>query len=50
MQKQVTAPESLHSSFEWIRSEPISSLNLTVEEYRHTKTGASHYHLAADNN
>jgi len=49
MQKQVAVPESLHSSFEWLRSEPINSLNLTIEEYRHIKTGATHYHLAADN-
>jgi Zn-dependent M16 (insulinase) family peptidase len=38
-----------HPAFEWIRSEPIKSLNLVVEEYRHRKTGAPHYHLAADN-
>lgn len=42
-------PETIHSSFEWLRSKPISSLNLTVEEYRHTKTGAMHYHMAAEN-
>ncbi len=48
MQKQVIAPEVLHSSFEWIRSEPINSLNVIIEEYRHIKTGATHYHLAAD--
>jgi len=47
-QKAIT-PDKVHPSFEWIRSEPISSLNLTVEEYRHSKTGASHYHLAAEN-
>ena len=45
----VTSPDNTHPSFEWVRSEPISSLNLTVEEYRHTKTGAVHYHLSADN-
>ncbi len=38
-----------HPTFEWLRSEPIESLNLVVEEYRHRKTGAPHYHLAADN-
>lgn len=37
-----------HESFEWIRSERIDSLNLTVEEYRHRRTGAPHYHLSAD--
>ena len=47
--QQASIPNKVHSSFEWIRSEPISSLNLTVEEYRHTKTGVSHYHLAAAN-
>ncbi len=39
---------STHPAFEWIRSERINSLNLTVEEYRHKKTGAQHYHMEAD--
>lgn len=39
---------SVHPAFEWQRSQTIASLNLTVEEYRHRKTGAMHYHLAAD--
>jgi len=38
-----------HPAFERIRSEHIPSLKLTVEEYRHRKTGALHYHLAAEN-
>ncbi len=42
-----TAPEH-HASFDWVRSEPIESLNLVVEEYRHRGTGAVHYHLRAD--
>jgi Zn-dependent M16 (insulinase) family peptidase len=42
-------PASVHPAFEWIRSEPIESLNLVVEEYRHRKTGAPYYHLVADN-
>jgi len=42
-------PEQTHPAFEWLRSEQIESLNLRVEEYRHRKTGAMHYHLAADN-
>ncbi len=53
---QKTATESgksggtgIHPAFEWIRSEHIDTLNLTVEEYRHRKTGAQHFHLAADN-
>ncbi len=40
---------SAHPTFEWVRSQPIESLNITVEEYRHRKTGAVHYHMAADN-
>ncbi len=43
------APADIHPAFEWLRSERIESLNSTVEEYRHCKTGAMHYHLAADN-
>ena len=43
------APSSTHTAFEWLRSEHIESLNVTVEEYRHKSTGAQHYHLAADN-
>lgn len=38
-----------HPAFEAIRLVPIPSLNLSVAEYRHRKTGAVHYHLAADN-
>lgn len=38
-----------HPAFEKIRSQAIDSLNVVVEEYRHIKTGATHYHLAADN-
>jgi Zn-dependent M16 (insulinase) family peptidase len=43
------APAKVHDAFDWMRSERIESLNLVVEEYRHRVTGASHYHLAADN-
>jgi Zn-dependent M16 (insulinase) family peptidase len=43
------APENIHPAFEWKRSQPIDSLNITVEEYQHKKTGAVHYHMAADN-
>ena len=35
-------------SFEWIRSERIASLNIEIQEYRHKKTGAQHFHIAAD--
>lgn len=44
-------PEAIHShpAFEFIGSEHIESLNLTLQQYRHIKTGALHYHMAADN-
>jgi hypothetical protein len=35
-------------SFIPLRSTPIDSLKLRVEEYRHERTGARHVHLAAD--
>lgn len=38
-----------HPAFEAIRQIAIPSLNLAVAEYRHRATGATHYHLAADN-
>ena len=41
-------PSVLHPAFEWLRSQQLESLNITVEAYRHRKTGAAHYHLAAD--
>ncbi|PXX90951.1 peptidase M16 [Marinobacter vulgaris] len=40
---------TVHPAFEMLRSHQISTLNVTVEEYRHRKTGARHLHLAADN-
>jgi len=43
------SPDKVHPAFEWKRSQTIDSLKLTVEEYQHKKTGAVHYHLAADN-
>ncbi|MGE0370562.1 MAG: insulinase family protein [Gammaproteobacteria bacterium] len=44
-----SAPGQAHDAFAWIRSERIESLNLTVEEYEHRRTGARHYHLSAEN-
>lgn len=38
-----------HPAFERQRSETIESLNIVVDEYRHKKTGAMHYHMRADN-
>ena len=40
---------STHPSFEWLRSQTIDSLNITVSEYQHRVTGAQHIHLASDN-
>lgn len=44
-----THPHSVHPAFQWQRSEHIPSLNLSIEEYTHKRTGAVHYHLASDN-
>ena len=38
-----------HPSFEFERQQKIASLGVEVAEYRHLKTGAKHYHIAADN-
>jgi hypothetical protein len=38
-----------HSSFRFLRSEVIESLNIEMAEYEHRQTGARHYHIAADN-
>lgn len=37
-----------HPAFEFLGQHKIDTLNLTVEHYRHKVTGATHYHLAAD--
>jgi len=37
-----------HPAFKQVRTVPIDALRLSVTEYRHQKTGARHYHLAAD--
>jgi len=39
-----------HDAFELLRSEHIDSLNIQVQQFQHRKTGAMHYHLAANNN
>lgn len=36
-------------AFELKRSQFLKTLNITVEAYEHTRTGAYHYHLASDN-
>ncbi len=45
----MAAPAQVHPAFTWQRSQRIDALNLVVEEYRHIRTGAPHYHLATDN-
>ena len=50
-QQQVFAfmPQQHHPAFSLIREVPIQALKLTIEAYRHNKTGALHYHFSADN-
>lgn len=43
------SPAEVHPAFSWVRSQSIESLNITIEEYQHNKTGAMHYHMHADN-
>jgi Zn-dependent M16 (insulinase) family peptidase len=38
-----------HQSFKFISSHEIESLHVTLETYEHIKTGAKHYHIAAEN-
>ncbi len=38
-----------HPAFVHVRSEHIQSLDINVHEFRHSVTGTSHVHLAADN-
>ncbi len=38
-----------HPAFEFVRSQTIDALKISVEEYRHKVTGAQHIHLVADN-
>ncbi|MBC54213.1 MAG: peptidase M16 [Gammaproteobacteria bacterium] len=42
-------PTRSHASFKWLRSQSIPSLQLDMHEFEHERTGARHYHLAADN-
>ena len=46
---QATAmPLAVHPAFEWLRSQPIPTLNVVLEEYRHRVTGAQYFHLASE--
>ena len=50
--KPETSPHIItdsHTAFTRQRQQYIESLDVTVEEYRHNKTGAMHYHISADN-
>jgi len=38
-----------HPSFQFQRSETIESLGIEMQEFVHRKTGALHYHIAAEN-
>ncbi len=40
-------PET-NAAFEFLRAQRIPSLNLELQEFRHRETGASHLHLASD--
>ncbi len=41
--------EPLHPAFEFVRSQTIPSLSIELIESRHKVTGATHFHLATDN-
>jgi Zn-dependent M16 (insulinase) family peptidase len=36
------------TTFELVRTQRIDTLNVEMQEYRHSRTGAVHYHLAAE--
>lgn len=44
-----TSKVSCHPAFQFQRSETIESLSIDVQEFVHLKTGALHYHIAAEN-
>lgn len=48
-QQDIENQKNCHDSFEWLRTESIDSLHVLVSEFRHKKTGAMHYHIAAEN-
>ena len=43
------AQTAAHPAFRKLRSQPVESLNVVVEEYEHIRTGAQHIHLASNN-
>jgi Zn-dependent M16 (insulinase) family peptidase len=42
-------PPIAHPAFVPVRQTRVDSLNITVEHFEHRNTGATHFHLAADN-
>jgi Zn-dependent M16 (insulinase) family peptidase len=48
MSNESSALPSAHPAFTPLRQQTIDSLNIRVEQFEHTATGAMHYHLAAD--
>ncbi len=49
MSQSSNALPAAHAAFKPIKQETIESLNITVQQFEHRATGASHYHIAADN-
>ena len=41
--------QTVHPDFELVRAQPVPSLKIQFQEYRHRITGAQHIHLASDN-
>jgi Zn-dependent M16 (insulinase) family peptidase len=37
-----------HSSFRFLRAQPIHSLNVEIQEFEHIVTGAKHFHIAGE--
>tara|TARA_R110001599_G_scaffold49212_4_gene140661 strand:+ start:1404 stop:4358 length:2955 start_codon:yes stop_codon:yes gene_type:complete len=49
MNQMIPGGAQSHAAFQLLRSHEIESLQLRVEQYEHTATGAMHYHLASKN-
>ena len=49
LEKQQKSQHNNDSGFSLARSHHIESLNITVDEYIHDITGATHYHIKSDN-
>jgi presequence protease len=47
-ESRLSLPQA-HEAFKPIRQETIDSLNITVQQFEHCNTGASHYHIASQN-